>query len=473
MDITNLTIKKLQEGYIAKTCTVRSIVDQYLAVIKEKNTDINAYLEIFDDIDEQVTRAQTMIDAGDVQAMTGVPLSIKDNILIKGHVASAGSHMLENYTATYDATVIESLKEQGAIFLGRTNMDEFAMGSSTETSYFGNTKNPVNTAYVPGGSSGGPAASIAMNGALVALASDTGGSVRQPASYCGVVGLKPTYGSISRYGLMSLASSLDIIGPIAHTVEDLEVTFNALAAVDAHDSTSIPTEIRKQYSGISSEVKKIGVPRDILSLPGIDADVVENFEATLKKLEQAGYELVDIELPLMKYALPAYYIILPAEASANLARFDGVRYGLRKEGKNLIDTYVQSRSAGFSAEVQRRIILGTYVLSHGYYDAYYNKAIQLQKKLRMSFEEIFKIVDVVVTPTAPSVAFKFGDKQDNPVSMYMSDVFTVSANITGMPALSIPSGKNSEGLPYGLQVMGPYLGESKLFSFGKDFESRV
>jgi len=473
MDIANLTIKKLHEGYRDKTFTVQSVVDAYLKNIKEKNSDINAYLEIFDDIADQIVHAQKMIDENNIQPMTGVPMSIKDNILIKGHIASAGSHILENYKATYDATVIEGLKKQGAIFLGRTNMDEFAMGSSTETSYFGNTKNPINTACVPGGSSGGPAASIAMQGALVALGSDTGGSVRQPASFCGGVGLKPTYGSISRYGLMSLASSLDIIGPIAKTVEDLEITFNALATFDNRDSTSIPQNIRAHYQSVNSEVKKIGVPRDILSLPGIDKDVVENFEATLEKLKHAGYELVDIELPLMKYALPIYYIIQPAEASSNLARYDGVRYGLREEGKNLIDTYVQSRSAGFGNEVKRRIILGTYVLSHGYYDAYYTKATQLQKKLRMSFEEIFKTVDVVVTPTTPSVAFKFGDKQDDPVSMYMSDIFTVPANITGMPALSVPSGNNSEGLPYGLHIMGPYLGEAKLFSLGKDFESRV
>ncbi len=472
MDLRTLDIATLQKGYQNGDFRVADIVAQYQKNIDEKNGEIFAYIETFSDIAQQVERAQKMIDDGAMQPLTGVPIAIKDNILIKGNIASASSHILANHRATYDAKVITDLKEQGAILLGRTNMDDSAMGSSTETSYYGPTKNPIDTTRVPGGSSGGSAASVAMDGALVALGSDTGGSVRQPASFCGCVGLCPTYGSISRHGLIAMASSLDVIGPIAKTVADAEIVFRALAQPDTYDSTCIPQNIRDAQA-TSPEVKKIGVPRALLAMDGIDADVLENFEASLVILADAGYEIVDIELPMITYALPIYYIIQPAEASSNLARYDGVRYGLRVEGENLLDTYVKSRSAGFGAEVQRRIMLGTYILSHGYYDAYYNKATQLRDVLRNEFTETFSRVDVIVTPTTPSVAFKFGEKNDNPVAMYMSDVFTVPANIAGIPALSVPSGKNSEGLAYGLHMFGPYLGESKLFTLGKDFESRV
>ena len=471
MDITHLDIQTLGQGYANGDYKVADVIAEYKKNIAEKNDDINAFLQVFDDVDEQVTRAQKMIDEGNATLMTGVPVAVKDNILIKGQTSSSSSHILENHTATYDATVVVALKEQGAILLGRTNMDEFAMGSSTETSYFGATKNPVDTSRVPGGSSGGSAAAVAMRGALVALGSDTGGSVRQPASFCGAVGLCPTYASVSRHGLMAMASSLDVIGPITHSVADAEIVFNAIAQADSNDATCIPQDVRDTDT-TDGEVKKIGVPRALLAMDGIDAEVLENFEQSLNTLRDAGYEIVDIELPLITYALPIYYIIQPAEASSNLSRYDGIRYGMRKEGGNLLDTYLDSRSEGFGKEVQRRILLGTYVLSHGYYDAYYNKATGLRKKLRMEFDEIFSQVDVVVTPTTPSVAFKFGAKSD-PVSMYMSDVFTVPANIASIPALSVPSGKNADGMPFGLHMIAPALGEAKLFTLGKDFESRV
>jgi len=471
MDISNIDITTLGKGYKNGDYKVADVISEYKKNIADKNDDINAFLEIFADVDQQVERAQKMIDEGNAMLMTGVPVAIKDNILIKDHISSASSHMLDTHKATYDADVITTLKEQGAILLGRTNMDEFAMGSSTETSYFGNTKNPVNTEHVPGGSSGGSAASIAMGGAMVALGSDTGGSVRQPASFCGVVGLCPTYGSVSRHGLMAMASSLDVIGPITKSVADAEIVFNTIGKPDTNDATCISQAIRDEDT-TSGEVKKVGVPRSILAMDGIDSDVLENFEASLKVLRAAGYEIVDIELPLITYALPIYYIIQPAEASSNLARYDGVRYGLREDGEDLIDTYKKSRSKGFGKEVQRRILLGTYVLSHGYYDAYYNKATKLRKKLRMEFDEIFKQVDIVLTPTTPSTAFKFGEKSD-PVAMYMSDIFTVPANIANIPALSVPSGNDVNGLPYGLHMIAPHLGEAKLFTLGKDFESRV
>lgn len=471
MNITHLNIQDLGQGYKNGDYTVADVIAEYTKNIKEKNDDINAFIEIFDDIDEQVARAQKMIDESSALPLTGVPIAIKDNILMKGRIASAGSHILDNHVATYDATVIAELKRQGAILLGRANMDDAAMGSSTETSYYGPTKNPIDTSRVPGGSSGGSAAAVAMNGALVALGSDTGGSVRQPASFCGRVGLCPTYGSISRHGLIAMASSLDIIGPITNTVADAEIVFKNLAQTDVHDGTCIPQDVRDADT-TDGEVKKIGVPRSILEMDGISKDVLDNFNTSLDILRDAGYEIVDIDLPLITYALPIYYIIQPAEASSNLARYDGMRYGLQVKGDSLLDTYVQSKSEGFGKEVQRRILLGTYVLSHGYHDAYYNKATSLRKKLRLEFDEIFKHVDVVLTPTTPSVAFEFNAKS-SPVEMYMSDIFTVPANIANIPALSVPSGVNANGLPFGLHMIGPYLGEAKLFTLGKDFESRV
>lgn len=471
-DLTQLSIDELHAGYQSGAFGVRDVVDAYRKNIQEKNNDIRAYLELFADDQESVAYAQSLIDAGTMSPMVGVPIAIKDNILIQGKHVTAASRILENYIAPYDAHVITLLKKQGAIILGRTNMDEFAMGSSTETSAYGITKNPLDMRYVPGGSSGGSAAAVAMYGALVALGSDTGGSVRQPASFCGCVGLSPTYGSISRSGLIAMASSLDVIGPLARTVADAEKVFYALAHHDSNDSTCLPDSLRTEHTP-KSEVRRIGVPRSLLALEGIDQDVRDNFHHACTLLEQAGYTLVDIEMPLLPFALPMYYIIQPAEASTNLARYDGVRFGKRIERDTLWDTYEASRTVGFGAEVKRRILLGTYVLSHGYYDAYYGKATQLRDALRASFEKVFADVDVIITPTTPSTAFQFGAKNDNPLSMYMSDIFTVPANIAGIPALSVPSGKNEQGLPYGLHIMGPALGEGKLFTLGKDFESRV
>lgn len=470
MDLIKLSIKELQDGYRAKQFTVADVVDAYKKNIAEKNPDIFAFVEVFD-TDEYVKKAQMMIDAGDIQPMTGIPISTKDNMLVTGKIASAGATILKEYTAAYDATVIADLKNQGAILLGRTNMDDAAMGSSTETSAYGITKNPINPDYVPGGSSGGAAASVAMAGALVALGSDTGGSIRQPASFCGLVGLKPTYGALSRYGLIAMASSLDIIGPIARTVADAEILYKALAREDDYDSTTIPASVRASFT--PRKPKRIGVPRSVLAQDGIAPEVLTNFEESLKKLESLGYEIVDVDLSLAKYALPIYYIIQPAEASTNLARFDGIRYGTRGKGETLAETYMSAKTDGFGKEVKRRILLGAYVLSHGHYDAYYIKATNLRKKISMMFDDVFKDVDLIATPTTPTLPFKFGAKMNNPVEMYMSDYFAVTANIAGIPAISIPSGKNPEGLPFGLQFMAPYCGEQMLFDAGKDFESGV
>ncbi|MCD8495015.1 MAG: Asp-tRNA(Asn)/Glu-tRNA(Gln) amidotransferase subunit GatA [Candidatus Pacebacteria bacterium] len=462
------SIEKLHQGYLSKDFTVREIIDDYLAHIAAVNPEMNAYLEIFDDIDDLVNRAEQMIASGDIHPLTGVPVAIKDNMLYKGKISSASSRMLEHHRATYNADVVDNLLTQGAIIIGRTNMDEFAMGSSTETSAFGITKNPRDMTRVPGGSSGGAAAALAMDGALISLGSDTGGSIRQPASFCGLVGLKPTYGSLSRSGLMAMASSLDIIGPLTKNVDDAERSFYALARHDENDSTSIPQSMR---DAVTSRIpKKIGVPRSFLAQDGISEDVRLDFEKSLKLLEQAGYELVDIDMPLLEHALAIYYILMPAEVSSNLARFDGVRYGLRVEQDTLIDTYKESRTQGFGPEVQRRILLGTYVLSHGYYDAFYNKAMYLRGALEQAFKTLFADIDAFVTPTTPTGAFRFGEKRDNPLEMYMSDIFTVPANIAGVPALSVPSGQDSNGMPLGLHITAGYLQESVLFAIGKDFE---
>ena len=473
MDIENLTIAQARIDLDEKKYSAVELAEEYLFYI-EKNKDLNMYLEVFDDVREQAKIADEIIALGEQKSLTGIPISIKDNILIKGRLVSTGSKILEGYSATYDATVIAKIKEGGGVFLGRTNMDEFAMGSSTENSAFGVVKNPHDESRVPGGSSGGSAATIASNSALASLGSDTGGSVRQPAGFCGVVGLKTTYGAISRYGLIAAGSSLDQIGPITKTVGDAEIMFNALKGHDTFDSTSLPDDsyIKKANIKDNGVVKRIGVPRSLLQ-EGIDKDVLSNFEDTLKVLENKGYEIVDIELPYAKYGLAMYYIIMPAEVSTNLARFDGIRYGLHVEGESVDDEYSRSRSEGFGSEVRRRILLGTHILSAGYYDAYYIKAQAARQLVTNDFKEAFKSVDVIATPTSPTVAFKIGERED-PVSMYLSDIFTVTANLTGMPAISIPSGfveKDDKKLPVGFQLTAPHMHEDSLFNVGYDIEA--
>jgi aspartyl-tRNA(Asn)/glutamyl-tRNA(Gln) amidotransferase subunit A len=470
IDLRNLTIENAHESLIKKEFTVKELVDAYLEVIKNKNPEINAYLEIYNDIDEQVKKAEEMFKNGTASLMTGIPMALKDNMLFCGHTASASSKILENYKATYDSGIVKQLKAQGAVFLGRTNMDEFAMGSSTETSAYGNTKNPLDISRVPGGSSGGSVAAVAMDGALVSLGSDTGGSIRQPASFCGLVGLKPTYGTVSRFGIISMGSSLDQVGPFGKTVRDVEILFNSINDYDGNDSTSIKKEDRLKPLALK---KKIGVPRSFLSGGGTDQEITKNFEESCKKLEKAGYEIVDVSLPLIKYSLAVYYIICPAEVSSNMARYDGIRYGLHEDGKNLYEVYTKSRGKGFGKEVRRRILLGTYILSHGYYDAYYNTAIKVREAIKEELTNIFLEVDAIITPTSPFMPFKFGEKLEDPMSMYLSDLFSVPANITGTPAISIPAGKNSNGLPFGLHIMAPFLREDILFIIGKDFEKLV
>jgi aspartyl-tRNA(Asn)/glutamyl-tRNA(Gln) amidotransferase subunit A len=380
--------------------------------------------------------------------------------------------MLENYTATYSATVIEKLNLAGSICIGRTNMDEFAMGSSTENSAYGMTKNPVDTTRVPGGSSGGSAAAVAMDGCLFALGSDTGGSIRQPAAFCGIVGTYPTYGCVSRHGSIAMGSSLDQIGPFAKNVRDAEIVLDCIKGVDSMDATTLSDETRQTLSqGATNKV--IGIPRHLLNLEGIDPEVKKNFEESLETLKKAGYEIRDIELPHAHLGLAVYYIVMPAEVSSNLSRLDGMKYGLRKDGKDLLETYLKSRHDGFGPETRRRIMLGTYVLSAGYYDAYYTKALKVRSLIRQDFEKVFaQGVDIVLTPTTPTTAFRPGEKAD-PLSMYLADIFTVTANLCHMPAISVPSGKDINGMPFGIQFSANQGREDLLFSIAGDFEKNT
>lgn len=469
INLRELTINKAHQLLIDQKIKVKDLVDIYLGEIKERNKDINAYLEIYNNLDEQTEKAQELIDSGRATLLTGIPMAIKDNILYKGQIASASSLILENYVATYDSFVVERLKDEGVIFLGRTNMDEFAMGSSTETSAFGVTKNPHDISRVPGGSSGGSASAVAGDMALVALGTETCGSVRQPASFCGLVGLKPSYGAVSRSGIIAMGSSLDQVGPMAKTVEGVEIVFKAISKYDKKDSTSIPEEKRDIEK--KPLKKKIGIPREFLESGGIDKAVLNNFEETCQKLKSLGYEIVDISLPILKYSLAVYYIIMPAEVSSNLARYDGIRYGLSIDADNLFDVYAKSRASGFGKEVRRRILLGTYVLSHGYYDAYYNTAIKVRKMIKDEINKAFLDIDAFITPTVPFLPFKLGEKLNDPVSMYLCDIFSAPANLANIPAITIPSGKTNEGLPFGVQITAPFLREDVLFQIGKDIES--
>lgn len=462
-----LSITEAARRLRAKELTVRELWDACRAEAKARNGELNAYLELFDADEEAIAAAQKRIDdEGDAAPLLcGIPLAMKDNILIEGEVASAASKMLANYRATYDATVTRKLKEAGALFLGRTNMDEFAMGSSTEHSAYGRVLNPIDTSRVPGGSSGGSSAAVAAHMALAALGTDTGGSIRQPAAHCGLVGMKPTYGAVSRHGLIALGSSLDQAGPLAKTVADAKAVYDVLKGTDPLDATSItPDTYAVPETG---EKLRIGVPYHLLA-EGLDADVRAQFDATLERLREEGHEVVEVSLPTSSYGLAAYYVIMPAEASTNLARYDGMRYGQSRSGDTLLEDYVTTRTEGFGEETKRRILLGTFVLSSGYIDAYYRKADAARRVLAEEYNEAFNSVDVIAFPTTPSPAFKFGEKSD-PVAMYLEDVFTVTANLTGMPAISVPMGtvdRDGVSLPIGIHFTAPHGADDRLFKAG-------
>lgn len=464
-----MNISQLRSQFIAGTLTPTAYLAEVFSIIEAKDTEIHAFLDTYKDeaLEQARIATERFVTEGDkAPALLGIPVALKNNILLEGKRATASSKILENYIATYDATVVARLKAAGAIIIGSTNMDEFAMGGSTENSAFGVTKNPRDLTRVPGGSSGGSAAAVAMGAVPVAIGTDTGGSVRQPASYCGVVGFKPTYGAVSRYGLIAMGSSLDQAGPLTNTVADAALIHEIMSGLDSADATTIDTDtyidvpVKEHYT--------FGVPRSFFK-SGVDKDVMDLFEAKLASLVAAGHTVVDIELPMFEAGLAAYYIVMPAEVSSNLARFDGIRYGLSVPGENLLDVYEQSRAAGFGDEVKRRILLGTYVLSSGYYDAYYGKAELVRTKMREELAQVFATVDCIVTPTAPTPAFVIGSQSD-PLSMYSQDIFTVPVNLTGVPALSVPMGtveRDTVALPCGVQYIGPHGGDVRLFDIGK------
>lgn len=475
-DLLKLTIADAHKKLSAKEISARELTQAHIKHSTEKDKEICAYvsksfaeaLAQADGVDEKIRFGNNL------SPLAGIPVAIKDNILIKGHTATASSKILKEYVAPYDATVIRKLKEHDAVFMGKTNMDEFAMGSSTENSAFFPTKNPRDTSRVPGGSSGGSAAAVASDQAIYALGSDTGGSIRQPASFCGVVGLKPTYGAVSRYGVMAMASSLDQIGPLTKTVEDAELVFRAIAGHDAHDATSVaPSETRAKAPLRSLAGARIGVPKEYFAVEGMDGEVRSSVEQAIQKMERAGAKIVEISLPYTAHAISAYYIIMPAEVSSNLARYDGIKYGYSTYAAGgdgiLAEVYERSRSEGFGKEVKRRIMLGTYVLSAGYYDAYYKKAQQVRTKIKDDFAKAFEKVDMIATPTSPTTAFRIGEKTEDPLAMYLADVFTVPVNLAGLPALSLPCGE-AGGLPVGLQFIAPWFNEDTLFTAGKEFE---
>ena len=474
MEITELTVHELMSKLKNKELTSSEITKAYVDRIKEKEPEVEAFVTTL--TDEAIKKAEEIdkkIESGEIKGeLAGIPIGIKDNICTKGIKTTCSSRMLENFVSPYDATVTEKINNENMIKLGKLNMDEFAMGGSTETSYFKKTKNPWDLSKVPGGSSGGSAAAVASNMVPWALGSDTGGSIRQPSGFCGTVGLKPTYGLVSRYGLVAFASSLDQIGPITKDVRDSAILLNLIAGHDEKDTTSVNMEKKDYEKASKNDVKglKIAVPKEFFG-EGINEEVKAGLEKAIEKYKELGAEVEEISLDIAKYSLATYYIIACAEASSNLGRFDGIRYTYRtKEFKDLKEIYKKSRSEGFGAEVKRRIILGTYVLSSGYYDAYYKKAQQVRTLVTKEFDKAFEKYDVILTPTAPTVAFGIGEKSNNPLEMYLADICTVSVNIAGLPGISIPCGVDNNGMPIGMQLIGNKFCEETILNAAYTFE---
>ncbi len=485
MNIRDLSVKEYGEGLRAKKFSAEEGMHEFLSVIKKEDKKIHAFLSVFEDealtqaraVDGKIAREEML------HPLAGVPIAVKDNILIHGAKTTAASRILENYASAYDATVIQKLRDSDVVFLGKTNMDEFAMGASTENSAFGATKNPYDISRVPGGSSGGSAASVAAKFAPMALGSDTGGSVRQPAAFCGVVGFKPSYGAVSRFGLIAMTSSIDQIGPIARSAEDVSFLFDAIEGKDRFDTTSVGVP-SGEYSEEAVKKIRIGIPKEYF-LPaqaggeGVDAPVKAEVMKSIEAFRKNGFAVKEVSLPLTKYAISVYYIIVPAEVSANLARFDGIRYpkelkkGFEKSFSDLLEKYKKARGYGFGDEAKRRILLGTFVLSAGYYDAYYKKAEKVRELITREFESVWDDVDVLLAPTTPTRAFKFGEKTDDPLQMYACDMLTAPANLAGLPALSVPVKKYEIGgkeLPVGLQIIGRQFHDREVLALGRFYE---
>lgn len=476
MDIKNLTIESAHKGLVEKQFSCGELVETFLENAKKENERLNIYVTITEDaakkqasvVDEKISKGEK------IGILEGIPCGVKDLINTKGVLSTSASKMLSNFVPPYDATVVKRLKDAGMVMIGKTNLDEFACGGSTEYSYFGPTRNPHNPDYTAGGSSGGSAAAVAANTCLYSLGTDTGGSIREPASFCGVAGLKVTYGRVSRSGVTAMASSLDTVGPFAKNVSDIAHVMNAIAGRDASDSTTPEVKVPDYLKKIDEDIKglKIGMPKEYFD-EGIDPEVKKSVEDSVKKLEACGAKVQEVSLPMTKYAIAAYYIIMPAELSANLARYDAIRFGFKpeNEGESLEDYYFNARGEGFGDEIKRRIMIGTYVLSAGYYDAYYKKAQKVRTKIVQEFEDVFKKVDVLVGPTVPAPAFKLGEKINDPLQMYLVDSLTVPMNIAGVPALNIPCGKASNGMPIGMQIIGPQFSEEKILNVGHVYES--
>jgi aspartyl-tRNA(Asn)/glutamyl-tRNA(Gln) amidotransferase subunit A len=477
MNITDLTVHELKDKLSKKELTISKINKAYIERINEKEKDLDAFMTLLtDEALEKAKKIEEKIENGDItSSLAGIPIGIKDNICTKGIKTTCSSKMLENFIAPYDATVMEKINSQNMIPLGKLNMDEFAMGSSTENSAFKKTRNPWNLNKVPGGSSGGSASAVATGMVPWALGSDTGGSVRQPASLCGIVGLKPTYGLISRYGLIAYASSLDQIGTFTKDVEDCAMLLNVIAGKDEKDTTSVDIGEKDYTKALKNDVKglRIGVPKEYFA-EGINPEVKEKVENAIEEYKKMGAVVEECSLPIAEYTLATYYIISCAEASSNLGRFDGIRYGYRANNySNLRELFVNSRTEGFGAEVKRRIILGTYVLSSGYYDAYYKKAQQVRTLIKNEFNKVFEKYDILIIPTSPVTAFGIGEKSDNPLEMYMADICTVPINVAGVPAISIPCGVDKEGLPIGMQIIGKHFSEETILNAAYTYEQKT
>ncbi|MBU0545911.1 Asp-tRNA(Asn)/Glu-tRNA(Gln) amidotransferase subunit GatA [Patescibacteria group bacterium] len=469
--LNELTIKQAQDDLKKKEFSSVELTEACLKRIKERNKDINAFITVCEESAlEEAKKADEMLGQGIGGPLTGIPFCAKDSISTKNVRSTAAAKILDNYIPPFNATVIEKIRKQGGVLLGKNNCDTFGHGASNENSMYGSVRNPHDLDKVSGGSSGGTAASVADNMCVYGIAEDTGGSIRQPASFCGIAGLRPSYGRNSRYGIMPMASSLDTVGPMAKTVEDTAIIMEQIAGQDSLDATTVSGAVPEYTKILNKSIKglRVGVPKEYYEAPGMDGEVLEITKLKIKKLEELGCEIVDVSLPHTKYAIAVYYIVVPCEVSSNLGRLDGVRYGVRVETDNLFDLYARSRAQGFHEEVKRRILIGTYALSAGYYDAYYKKAQQVRTLIRQDFDKVFKDVDVLIAPASPFPAFTIGEKVADPMQMYLADVFTTPAGLAGIPGLSVPGGKTKSGLPVGIQIMGPMMGEGVLLNIGSN-----
>jgi len=474
MNLNELTIKQCYEGLKNGDFTSVELTKACLKQIKKRNKDLNAFISVFEEEAlAEAKAADKKIKAGKQEMLTGIPFCVKDAICTKDRLSTAAAKILGNYVPSYDATVIKKIREQGAVLIGKNNCDSFGHGASNENSMYGPVKNPHDLTRVSGGSSGGTAAAVADHMCIFGIGEDTGGSIRQPASLCGIVGLRPSYGRNSRYGSMPMASSMDTVGPLTKTVEDAAIVEEIMAGHDEFDATTVKDKVPKYSKQIADSKKhkmKIGVPKEYFNLEGMDSETRDIVNQKIERLKDLKIDIVPVSLPMTKYALPVYYIIVPSEDSSNLGRIDGIRYGVRESSKDLYETYAKTRAKGFPEEVKRRIMIGTYALSAGYYDAYYRKAQKVRTLIIQDFDKAFAEVDLIITPTSPFPAFKIGEKKNDVLAMYLADVFVSPANVAGMPAISVPAGKTKAGLPVGMQIIGPRLSEESVFNFAKLIE---